>query len=217
MDVTSSPQRLKFIIEALKTNGLKFAKSVGVSQPFISSILSGRSKISRALLEKISKHYPEINTHWLLTGEGSAFLEPDQVGQKKEMVEHIHPNAVELHFLKDSDLRKTLAQNLNFIVLSYQVKKWGAGRKICTPFFLPKKKACHNSMGRPGRNFSGRGLVDLFVSLEAEINHRYTNKGRNSTIPHPVLDLAYTALDLRVGILRRLYLLGGDKIDLLQK
>jgi transcriptional regulator with XRE-family HTH domain len=123
MDVNSSPQRLKFIILSLKTNGLRFAKIVGVSQPFISSILSGRSKISRSLLEKISKHYPEINTHWLLTGEGSAFIEPDQVGVKTELKFPDHPPAVQVNFLNDQDLRQNLAQNLNFIVTTFNLKK----------------------------------------------------------------------------------------------
>lgn len=123
MENNSSPQRLNFIIRSLKTSGLGFSKAVGVSQPFIAAILKGRAKLSRALLEKINKTYPEVNTHWVLTGEGKAFFEPGGIGEIVEVLAKDPPTFPDILFLNDLDLRKTLAYNLDTLIITLNVKK----------------------------------------------------------------------------------------------
>jgi hypothetical protein len=45
----------------------RFQASIGVSSSYIRNISSG---IGADVLSRISKNYPELNTDWLLTGEG---------------------------------------------------------------------------------------------------------------------------------------------------
>lgn len=66
--------RMEKLIEALETNQLNFSRKIGVSQPFVSAIVSGRKDISRGMMKSMLEQYPNINTNWLLMGSGSMFL-----------------------------------------------------------------------------------------------------------------------------------------------
>lgn len=74
------------LIEFLKHKGLsqaKFAKIIGVSSGFVNAI---RVSIQPDKIHSIASNFPELNTEWLLTGEGS-MLKPT----KDEAVE-INPD-----------------------------------------------------------------------------------------------------------------------------
>lgn len=66
--------RLKQLIKALNLNQPSFSKSLGMTQPNISRMISGRSSISVEILNRITDRYKQVNLHWLLTGEGVMFL-----------------------------------------------------------------------------------------------------------------------------------------------
>ena len=66
--------RLKHLIKALNLNQPSFAKSLAMTQPNISRMISGRSSISVEVLNRITDRYKQVNLHWLLTGEGAMFL-----------------------------------------------------------------------------------------------------------------------------------------------
>ena len=66
--------RLKQLIKALNLNQPSFAKSLGMTQPNISRMISGRSSISVEILNRITDRYKQVNLHWLLTGDGEMFL-----------------------------------------------------------------------------------------------------------------------------------------------
>ncbi len=74
--------RLKHLIKALNLNQPSFAKSLEMTQPNISKMISGRSSISVEVLNRITDRYKQVNLHWLLTGEGAMFLEAEP--QEKE-------------------------------------------------------------------------------------------------------------------------------------
>lgn len=62
------------ISQILKTKNLtsaKFADEIGVQRSSVSHVLSGRNKPSLEFIQKILKTYPEIDTNWLLSGEGN--------------------------------------------------------------------------------------------------------------------------------------------------
>lgn len=62
--------RIKIWIES---NGLKsssFADKIGVNRSTISHILSGRNKPSIDFLDKMMKFFPDLNSNWIITGEG---------------------------------------------------------------------------------------------------------------------------------------------------
>ncbi len=53
-------------------NGKDFAKKLNVSQSLISDINTNRVKPGVSVIQKLSKQF-NINSHWLLTGEGEMF------------------------------------------------------------------------------------------------------------------------------------------------
>lgn len=67
-------RRLQQLIKALKMNQSKFAKQLGVTQPNISRMVTGESRISTEILNRIILAYKNVNLHWLLTGEGEMFI-----------------------------------------------------------------------------------------------------------------------------------------------
>lgn len=67
--------RLKNLIQALNQNQSTFAKSLGMAQPNINRMISGRNQVSVEVLNRISIVYKLVNLHWLLTGDGEMFLE----------------------------------------------------------------------------------------------------------------------------------------------
>ena len=109
--------RLKQLIKALNLNQPSFSKSLGMTQPNISRMISGRSSISVEILNRITDRYKQVNLHWLLTGEGVMFLggepqekEEDVVlvkgkGRLEELEERVERVEEELRRLV-ADLRK---------------------------------------------------------------------------------------------------------------
>jgi len=67
--------RLKTLLKALSLNQTAFAISLGMTQPNIHRMVSGKNKISMEVLNGISKTYTHVNLHWLLTGDGTMFLD----------------------------------------------------------------------------------------------------------------------------------------------
>jgi transcriptional regulator with XRE-family HTH domain len=60
------------ILDFLKKEGITqemAAKELGVTQPYMSSILSGNKNIGVNFAKKLSQHY-KLSMSWILTGEG---------------------------------------------------------------------------------------------------------------------------------------------------
>ena len=76
-----SSERIKKVIKYSGITANKLAKILGYNSPAkLYYIISGRNDISREVVGDIIQHYPEINSLWLLTGEG-------------EMLNHSHNEA----------------------------------------------------------------------------------------------------------------------------
>ena len=60
--------RLKLFIAHLSVTNQAFEGACGLSNGYIANMRKG---VGERALEQISKNYPELNTAWLLTGEGS--------------------------------------------------------------------------------------------------------------------------------------------------
>lgn len=65
-------QRLKFLLEALGVTQSAFCRLVGLDQGSFNRVINGFSIPLFDKVEAIYRTYPEINPHWLLTGEGDA-------------------------------------------------------------------------------------------------------------------------------------------------
>ena len=71
---SAAAQRLRKTITYAGVSPKRFAEQIGVSQPGISNILTGRNKsITTEIGEKITMLIPELNPEWLLWGRGEMF------------------------------------------------------------------------------------------------------------------------------------------------
>jgi transcriptional regulator with XRE-family HTH domain len=81
--------RLQKLAKALNLNQSSLAKSLGTTQPNISRMVTGESKISSEVMLRILNLHKNVNVHWLLTGEGSMFVDgqADPATQVKEVAD----------------------------------------------------------------------------------------------------------------------------------
>ena len=70
VDKTSIIERISAVINYTRLTQRKFSEKINVPQTTISNLFSRGSQPSISLVNSISVTYPEINTKWLLTGEG---------------------------------------------------------------------------------------------------------------------------------------------------
>lgn len=63
----------KRLMEIVAYSGLsqkEFAQKIGVSQPTITYISTGRNKVSLDVVQRVCEVYPELNVRWLVVGVG---------------------------------------------------------------------------------------------------------------------------------------------------
>ena len=79
----SVKQRLKDYLKSIKLSERAFGYTIGVSSGYVSGM---RQSIQPDKIESIAKHFPNLNTGWLLTGQGEMLndnLNEDQIIDKK--------------------------------------------------------------------------------------------------------------------------------------
>ncbi|MCS2403772.1 Peptidase S24-like protein [Bacteroides salyersiae] len=74
----TSKDRLKMFIKHLKIGQTKFEQNTGISRGYISKI---KESIGTPILNKITSSYPELNTEWLISGNGKMLNEKDYVNE----------------------------------------------------------------------------------------------------------------------------------------
>lgn len=72
----SVKERLKDFIKMLGMGQGAFEKTVGLSNGYVNNI---RQSIQPDKLQKIALHFPQLNTGWLMTGEGNMLKSPADV------------------------------------------------------------------------------------------------------------------------------------------
>lgn len=72
--------RMLALVDYTKLSKRKFQESIGVSNSYIQNISEG---IGADVLNRITIQYPEINTHWLITGEGKMLREGSEYELKE--------------------------------------------------------------------------------------------------------------------------------------
>lgn len=65
----SFEKRLQLIMASNRLNASSFADRIGVQRSNVSHILNGRNKPGYDFLLKVVQAFPNVSTHWLLTGE----------------------------------------------------------------------------------------------------------------------------------------------------
>lgn len=62
--------RIFTLIDSKQITPTEFAHIIGISPAAISSIKTGRTQPTLALVEKIKQCYPDVDVNWLIFGEG---------------------------------------------------------------------------------------------------------------------------------------------------
>lgn len=62
--------RILSIIKYFNLSPSDFAEEIGVQRSSISHLISGRNKPSLEFIQKILQRFPEINSEWMLSGNG---------------------------------------------------------------------------------------------------------------------------------------------------
>ncbi len=81
--------RIQLLLKIKNLSSSQFADEIGVQRSSISHIISGRNNPSLEFLMKILNRYPELQTDWLLFGNGSMFKESSGIKQESipELIE----------------------------------------------------------------------------------------------------------------------------------
>lgn len=74
-DIERIGSRIRQIRRALEFNQKDFADFIGVSQSYLSEVENGKGKASMDMLVGISSRCGDINLKWLLSGEGSMWVD----------------------------------------------------------------------------------------------------------------------------------------------
>ena len=103
-DVKSA--RLLALIGALGLSKAAFGGRVGLSKTAISQMTTGTRTVSDNFVYRLSANFPNVNTDWLLTGEGEMFLrkedgpilakEPDSAYQIESRIEELMDTVTDL-------------------------------------------------------------------------------------------------------------------------
>ena len=78
--------QFKEVIDYLGVSQKELATQLSVSQVFISTMVTGKNEITHSIIkkllsiDKLSNSYKTLNINWLLTGNGSMFIEKQTVG-----------------------------------------------------------------------------------------------------------------------------------------
>ena len=67
-------QRIKFLLDELGLSIRKLARTLDVSDTNIRNYIERGSKPSSDVIEKILRSFPQLNSLWLITGQGEPFL-----------------------------------------------------------------------------------------------------------------------------------------------
>jgi len=73
--------RIQKIMKHYNLTAVQFAGETGIQRSALSHVMSGRNKPSLDFVLKIKQRYRDINTDWLLLGEGKMFNEEQQKKQ----------------------------------------------------------------------------------------------------------------------------------------
>jgi transcriptional regulator with XRE-family HTH domain len=64
-------ERIQLIMKSRNLSAAQFADEIGVQRSSVSHILTGRNNPSLDIILKILQRFPEINSDWILTGNGA--------------------------------------------------------------------------------------------------------------------------------------------------
>lgn len=67
------PQRITKILDHYNLTPSEFAEEIDYSRSSISHVITKRNKVTLDFIAKIKKRFPELNSDWLISGQGEMF------------------------------------------------------------------------------------------------------------------------------------------------
>lgn len=103
--------RISQLIDKLGYNKSSFAAKIGVSQPIITHITSGRNNPGLEVIQKILTNCPEVNPEWLILDRGEMIVN-NQLNKKiiNDLISSINENII-----KAEDEVKSLKEKVEML------------------------------------------------------------------------------------------------------
>lgn len=102
--------RIKKIMEMQRTTQQDFADQLKIAPATLSSIFTGRTRPTLAIVEAIKSRFPQISTDWLMFGKGDMLLKQDADGESSGVQnESKNDLLIDSDFLQNSD--KNIVEN----------------------------------------------------------------------------------------------------------
>ncbi len=84
-------ERIKTIMEQNSLSAAQFADKIGVARSGLSHVLSGRNKASLDYIVKILKEFPQIDSNWLISGQGDLRAARGETSaERSELGQQVH-------------------------------------------------------------------------------------------------------------------------------
>ena len=113
-------ERLRALIHHLKLTRTEFARECGLIPERVSKTIRSNSEPKLGMISSIYLRFPEINPHWLITGEGEMLKKDHVPSTSLKEKTALFAEEVLMLMLKSREeesviLRKLLAENQDFI------------------------------------------------------------------------------------------------------
>ena len=114
--------RIKKIMEMQRTTQQDFADQLKIAPATLSSIFTGRTRPTLAIVDAIKSRFPQISTDWLMFGKGDMLVKRDEEAERSD-----GENAPENDLLIDYDsVSKTEQNNTDNSPVNQSVSNYAA-------------------------------------------------------------------------------------------
>ena len=102
MDISD---RLRILMDNYELSSSQFADKLEIQRSAISHLLSGRNKPSILILEKIIRHFPDVDINWLIMGKGNILKNtpPEQTAKEDSTLEFSREQTI--NFEEDNSIQ----------------------------------------------------------------------------------------------------------------
>lgn len=125
-------ERIKKIMADKNMNQATFADFIDVGRPNITHIMTGRDKSSQKVISRILLAFPEINSRWLLNGEGEMYraLPSRTQIQVDEAIKQYEQEEMQTSFLSQKDFSDQLEDNQKTVSMPEQMPTVGSSADV---------------------------------------------------------------------------------------
>lgn len=91
----------------------EFADKIGVQRSSVSHVLNGRNSPSTSFIQKMLYTYKNLNSRWLLLGEGTMFNSPGSIKQEPSLFPDTKDNSISVVNSESQNVKTTNKNTLN--------------------------------------------------------------------------------------------------------